>query len=852
MSMELLDKIAKTLQLPLSEYHRLKLVLNHILQNFEIDRCSLLFPCDIEAQNHFIVVEQTTPQFPGANELKCSDNPIFKQICEQFTQQSKAIDINLDLPTLQPTRQQYQIKNMLVCYIDLGHQKSWALVIQHCQSLKPWSSQQRDQLEKIAIRLKPSLTKLLDLPTLLRIAETETQIIDNSPVAQAVFDMDRRLVYANSAYCLLNGRSLEEIIGFSGKKFLNKESLHQYKFFFNTILSQGKAFVRGQKIHGDNKVIHVENQGSLIHFRGEKHYLLISQDITNEVESTEALQSSLQIQKAIMEATDDAILVEDNHREIISINQNFIDAFNLPNDVLNKSGQQVHHVLEIGMPAMINAEKIRSAVLEIENTPDLKTSHVIELTNGRILDLISFPLFHKEELHGRVWYFKDTTEKVKLTKKLSFEATHDSLTKLINRRGFDEQLRTIVQETKNTDQIHALLYLDLDNFKIINDSSGHGAGDAALIDVSQLLQKQLRSSDILARVGGDEFCILLQHCQPDIAQKISEQIRKTLDSFLFHWQGKEYNIGISIGLIAIDRSIKSYEEALKLADTSCYIAKEGGRNRIHIHSSSDQAVLERLLQNNIVSQIHDALKNDHFICYTQQICHTNQAKAIHKHNLPCYEVLVRMTDDHKVIPPNQFLPAAERYKLIYKIDHWVIEHAIAKMALIQDKIEWFSINLSGQTIAHESSFEIINRTIKRTEIDPKKICFEVTETAAISDIEVGSKFLKKLRNLGCKIALDDFGTGLSSYEYLKMLPSDILKIDGQFIKNILTEDLDLAMVKSMNEIAHIMGKKTIGEFVESSGVFEKLSEIGLDYGQGYFLEKPKPLVELLNKYSVLP
>lgn len=574
-------------------------------------------------------------------------------------------------------------------------------------------------------------------------------------------------------------------------------------------------------------------------------------DITEKINSTKALQSSLDIQHAIMEATDDGMLVEDVNREVITVNKTFIDTFKIDQKLVDNFGASTLKVFESGAPCMSNSEEIRELITSLKPTTDTKSTALIYLLNGSILDMSSFPLIHEGSIQGRVWYFKDITEKIKLTQKLSFEATHDPLTKLMNRRGFDEELRNSIEKIKQRSEFHALLFMDLDRFKIINDSCGHGAGDIALIQISELLTKHLRSSDVLARVGGDEFCILLKNCAPDTAQKIAEKIRRYVDKFIFKWEEKDYGLGVSIGIIVLDETVTTYEEALKLADTSCYLAKEEGRNRIHFHTSADQAVLLRLQQNNIISQIQNALNTDRFVCYVQKICQVKHA-AKNKHCGLCnYEVLVRMLDEvGNIIPPNVFLPAAERYKLIYKIDHWVIQHAIIAMATVQDKFNWFSINLSGQTIGHEFSFDIIKEAIETSGIPPHKICFEVTETAAITNPEFGLEFLNKLRELGCLVALDDFGTGLSSYEYLKKLPADILKIDGQFVKNMLDDELDFAMIKSINEIAHIMGKETIAEFVENADILNKLLEIGVDYAQGFHLDTPKPMTSLLNVASI--
>ena len=357
--------------------------------------------------------------------------------------------------------------------------------------------------------------------------------------------------------------------------------------------------------------------------------------------------------------------------------------------------------------------------------------------------------------------------------------------KLVNRRGFDEILRNAIADIPSNTSVHALLYLDLDQFKIINDSSGHSAGDLALIEISKILTSILRKADALARVGGDEFCILLRDCSPEVAKKIAEKIRQAIDKFIFIWDEKEYNLGVSIGVVSLDETVKSYESALNLADTSCYLAKEAGRNRIHEHTTADQAVIQRLQEGNIISKIHTALKQEHFVCYAQKICDTTPNGG-NECDTPNYEILIRLQDAKgQIHAPYTFLPAAERYKLAYKIDHWVIKKSLSQMASIQNKFGWISINLSGQTIAHEETYNVIVSAIKRSGMPADKLCFEITETAAITNPRIGLAFLNKLRELGCKVALDDFGTGYSSLSYLSRFPLDELKIDRSFVQGSL-------------------------------------------------------------------
>ncbi|MEH6504110.1 MAG: EAL domain-containing protein [Cycloclasticus sp.] len=982
----LLTEIKAALGLPISEYQRLKFILELVREAYHVDRCWLLYPCDPEADKYIIPLEAHTDNYPGVSQLKNyhQAHPVLQQICKATSQTNDAVvfDISTSESELQKSYLKFNVKAQLACRIQIKtlRNEHWALGLHHCEHEHQWSHAEKELLAKITRLILPQLDTLLDITSLLNNMASATEVIDNSPMAQVIYNMDRRIVYANEKYLQLNERSLDEVINTTPRKYFTKKDLIKYDNFFDTVLSSGKAVASASKKRGDGELITVENTGSLIRFLGKKHYLLACKDITEETEtlkaletsleiqqaimetsddgiavedvnrkvitinqnffdyfnispsylsdiqhstlallkaalpvvknsaeigemvseltansskkasasiylnngtildmmafplfykgmvhgrvwyfkditekinSTKALQSSLDIQHAIMEASDDGMLVENVNREVITVNQTFIDTFKIDQKLTGNIGVPTLEVLESGSAVIDNIKEISDLIVSLKPTIDTKSTALIYLLNGSILDMSSFPLIHEGSTQGRVWYFKDITEKVKLTQKLSFEATHDPLTKLMNRRGFDDELQNTIESIKQNDAFHALLYLDLDRFKMINDSCGHGAGDIALIQISELLMKHLRSSDVLARVGGDEFCILLKNCTADTAKKIAEKIRRYVDKFDFEWDGKVYDLGVSIGIIVLDETVTTYEEALKLADTSCYLAKEEGRNRIHFHTLADQAVLLRLQQNNIISQIQNALNTDRFVCYIQKICHVEHAIKNKHCGLCNYEVLVRMLDEvGNIIPPNVFLPAAERYKLIYKIDHWVIQHAIAAMATVQDKFNWFSINLSGQTIGHEFSFDIIKEAIETSGIPPHKICFEVTETAAITNPEFGLEFLNKLRELGCLVALDDFGTGLSSYEYLKKLPADILKIDGQFVKNMLDDELDFAMIKSINEIAHIMGKETIAEFVENADILNKLLEIGVDYAQGFHLDTPKPLSSLLNVASI--
>jgi diguanylate cyclase (GGDEF)-like protein len=977
----LLEDVEQTLLLPLANLHKLKLVFRKTLESLGADRCWLMYPCEVNAERYLVPVEETTPDYPGVNRLKVYSplNPICNQIAKEALASPDPVNYTLfseDIPELGDLYKQFNIQAQLGCVVPSKTGNKWAFGVQHCANKYDYTVEDKQLLSAVADKIQHSVGQLLDIPSLINAAELSSEILDKSPLAQVIYNKERKIVYANDVYCIMNERQISDIIEQSGKQYVAKENASLFDQFFDKIETNGHASISGVKVTGTGKKFHTENTGSIITYNGDMHYLITSKDVTTELTIQQAHNESLDIQNAIFEASNDGLLVEDVNRHVITINQNFykffdiyppetspigtlqllaagihvvknadevgpivaqltptsnersmhtisltngiilkMDSFPLIHNAVIKgrvwyfknitelthSTQQLENALDIqsaimeasddgllvedtnrtiinvnevflntfsiklskneikktnsldafklGSPNMANVEEVGNLVTNISAFSDEKIAALIHLNDGSVLDMTSFPLLRGNAIHGRVWYFKDITENHNLNTKLSFEATHDTLTKLTNRRGFDEVLKDTIGQIEINNATHALLYLDLDRFKIINDTSGHSAGDIALIDVSKLVNNLLRKADLLARVGGDEFCVLLNDCSLTVASNIGEKIRHAIDNYVFTWEDKEYNLGVSIGIISLDVTVNSYEEALKLADTSCYLAKEEGRNRIHVHKTSDQAVMQRLQQGNIVSQIQDALRTNRFSCYLQKICHIKKP-VTDISSAPCnYEVLVRMLDEKgDVIAPYHFLPPAERYKLMHKIDHWVINDSIHQMAPIQEHFGWLSINLSGQTITNNATYQVIVDAIETSGMAANKLCFEITETAAISNPQMGIKFLEKLQNLGCKVALDDFGTGLSSYEYLKKLPADILKIDGQFIKNMLNDELDLAMVKSINEIGHLMGKETVGEFVENADILNKLQEVGVDYAQGYHLHTPCIMQTVINKY----
>jgi diguanylate cyclase (GGDEF)-like protein/PAS domain S-box-containing protein len=439
----------------------------------------------------------------------------------------------------------------------------------------------------------------------------------------------------------------------------------------------------------------------------------------------------------------------------------------------------------------------------------------------------------------------DITNEYELNEKLTFQATHDILTGLINRYEFERRTKQALENLKTVKAEHALCFIDLDQFKVINDTCGHVAGDELLRQLGRVLQCVVRESDTLARLGGDEFGLLMENCTIDQSQRVADLILIAAREFQFIWDRQVFRIGLSIGLVAITDGNQVLKELLQQADAACYMAKDRGRDRIHIYHPDDAEMALRKGEMQWVAQINQALDQERFCLYAQPI------KGISGNHEMHYEVLLRLLNEKgEIVSPGAFLPAAERYNLIEKLDRWVVKNTFELMArnpAFFDKIHFISINLSGKSLTNPKFLETIFSELNRTKIQSEQICFEVTETEAISNLDAASTFISILKEVGFSFALDDFGSGLSSFGYLKTLPVDYLKIDGMFVKDIVNDPIDKAMVESINNIGHVMGMKTIAEFVENDEIKIVLEDIGVDYVQGYGVGKPEPFNALIEK-----
>lgn len=458
----------------------------------------------------------------------------------------------------------------------------------------------------------------------------------------------------------------------------------------------------------------------------------------------------------------------------------------------------------------------------------------------------------KDRLVGAVLVFHDVTETLDLTRELTHQASHDALTGIPNRRAFEKRLAELLKSPHDPATPHVLCYLDLDQFKVVNDTCGHVAGDELLRQITDLLHTEIRRNDLLARLGGDEFGILFQGCPLERASAIAEQLRELIQGFRFAWEGQTFAVGVSIGLVPLGAGDRSLGKMLAAADTACYAAKEAGRNRVHVYGQDDDELARQHGQMQWVGRLRDALDQDRLRLYAQPIVPLALREA---DSVSHYEILVRLEEGGQIVSPGAFIPAAERYGMMPEIDEWVVKNTLAWLGDLHRQQAplpgMFCINLSGVSLSDARCRNAIFDSLEQAALPPGSICIEVTESAAVASLSKVVDFIRRVQQMGGAFALDDFGSGLSSFAYLKTLPVDYLKIDGGFVKDIEHDPIDLAMVRAINAIGHTMGLKTIAEFVESPAVLEQLRNLGVDFAQGYHVGRPQPLARL-HRVRMMP
>lgn len=452
---------------------------------------------------------------------------------------------------------------------------------------------------------------------------------------------------------------------------------------------------------------------------------------------------------------------------------------------------------------------------------------------------------------GMIVVFHDISQTRAMAQQLIWQASHDALTGLVNRREFERRLAELIETARTKGREHALMFMDLDNFKAVNDTCGHSAGDELLRQLTAVMLTRMRGSDTLARLGGDEFGALLESCPPDQAVRIANAMRETVREFRFVWENKTFSVGVSIGLVLITAESGDSNQVLGFADACCYDAKNKGRDRVQVHRPGDRDVADKDSELQLVSQISRAFELGQFRLYRQRI----MPLAENASQQPCYEVLVRMLDKSgALVPPTGFMPAAERYNLLTSIERWVISSlveflyrqwqagAIPHQLAADGTRGYYAVNLSGASINDKSFPDFLRNLLTRYQLPHGLLCIEITETTAISNLNRAAELIHEFKGVGCRFALDDFGTGMSSFAYLKYLPVDFLKIAGMFITDMATDPMDYAIVDSINRISHILGMQTVAESVEDALTLEKIKALKIDFAQGYFIAEPEALI----------
>jgi len=642
----------------------------------------------------------------------------------------------------------------------------------------------------------------------------------------------------NNAYCLKFGKSMSEIINHSVVE------LHGEKVFYGGLkagldisLLEGKATTTEFERTGpDGKVRWIQGQHNPSFDRNNNiiGVVVSARDITELKNIQQALAQSEQRLQSLYDDAPSMFFTVDRAGIITSVNA--YGAKDL--------GYSVDELMNTNMSRLFQHDDRAEFISNLELCfSEFDKIHSWELRKvdrtGKVIWVKETARAVEDQDHLRKLFIvsEDISEKHKLSQKLSYQASHDPLTDLINRHEFERLLQQLL-DNDNDNAEHVLCYLDLDQFKLVNDSCGHLAGDILLKNISEILKLKVRKSDVLARLGGDEFAILMEFCSLEQAKTVADTIRQLIQDYKFIWKNQAFSIGVSIGVVVIEPATDSLIKVLGSADEACYAAKDAGRNRVHIYRESDNEISRRRGEMEWVRRIKQAVGDHQFCLYAQQISPVDPLSDIK----PSYELLLRLRDSDSVILPDSFFPAAERYHLATKIDEWVIATAFRWLASPSSNVDQMShcaINLSGHSLSDEDFLEYVVFQIERLNVAPHKICFEITETAAISNLAGAIRFIDEFKKRGCLFALDDFGSGVSSFGYLKNLPVDFVKIDGCFVTDMVTDPIDYAMVRSINEIAHVMKKQTIAEYVESAEILECLQEIGVDFAQGHYIGRPQ-------------
>ena len=668
-------------------------------------------------------------------------------------------------------------------------------------------------------------------------------ILEVAAIGLLSVDEEDTIVELNTPAAMMLGLDEQDSLGTPLALVFEQSEIIKLHHIINTCDDDANELVPDIKFVGlDNTIKFFRVSAYNENENDQNFFNLILQDITKTAVTENKLEQEKQRNRITLKLLKDGVVATDINCNIESMNPVAEGLTGWPS--YEAKGNHLDSILKL-----IDANT-RERITNL-GKDCLDTGKPIESKNNLVL-LDRFNNEHPIELSitpssslnletgGLVVIFKDASETKRLTQEISHQASHDSLTGLLNRQEFEFRLEEAISSAATHDVQHVLCYLDLNQFKIINAQAGHTAGDIILKQAADQMKEHIRSIDIFARLGGDEFSLLLVNTTVDQAKLIAQELINTIRSATFKWRDQHFEIGLSIGLITIDKNSQDPAHMLTRAELACFTAKDHGRNKLHIYRQEDDELTRRHTEMMRAAGVTGALQEDRFRIYCQPIVALSPQNQESLH----YELLIRLTDPKgDLIMPASFIPAAERDGLMTSLDRWMISTAFRSYNDIfgKDSGVQIAINLSGNSLNDDSLLDFIKGEINKTEIEPSNVCFEITETAAISNLDQVSQLILELKRIGCRFALDDFGSGLSSFTYLKNLPVDYLKIDGSFVHDMIDDTIDHAMVEAINQVGHIMGIGTIAECAESEEVVEMLRELGVDYAQGFAMGSPVPI-----------
>jgi diguanylate cyclase (GGDEF)-like protein/PAS domain S-box-containing protein len=662
--------------------------------------------------------------------------------------------------------------------------------------------------------------------------------------AVLILDTDSIIVSANPATKEVLGYDPEQLVGRNLEVLQQPHHREAHRRGMRRYLETGVRTLdwratETSAVRADGSEVPVDISFADVEMDGRRLFVGFFRDISPRKRAEEALLNEKERAQTTLRSIADGVVTTDTAGRVTFVNTAAESLAGWQHD--EALGQGCGQVLQLAQEGRGGTMEDLVALAVGEGKPvQLGSRAMLVRRDGNVFSIEGSvaPLSDRNRrLVGAVIAFRDVSLSRRMAAEISHQARHDPLTGLVNRNEFDRRLRLALRSASLRGSQHSLLYLDLDQFKVVNDTCGHTAGDQLLRQVSAVFKATLRGGDVLARLGGDEFGVLLEDSAPDASRATAEALRRAAHGLSFSWNDKRFQISASIGQVDFNDGSMTPIELLSTADAACYVAKDHGRNRVHTYRPQDEALARRHGEMEWIGRINRALEEDRLFLQAQPIFSLADGTVLHR------EVLLRMRDtDGATVLPMAFIPAAERYGLMPTLDRWVIQAVLARLSAAgARRDEVFAINLSGASLADDGLAEHIRDAFGSTGVDPALVCFEVTETAAIGNLAKASALMTELRSLGCRFALDDFGSGMSSFGYLKHLPVDFLKIDGGFVCDLLVDPIDQAMVEAINHIGHVMGLRTIAEFAEDDAIVRRLREIGVDYAQGYALARPAAL-----------